>query len=359
MVMRYDRRAIQARRDDNGFIYDTPVLTRTGVFVYVLPDGTKRREYRPPDEVFKADSLRAYKGIPITDEHHGVVTKNNAHLVVGSVLTEGKQDGANLTADIVIHNTKAVDLGKKELSVGYSVELEEKSGITEDGEPYDVIQRNIKPNHLAIVKAGRAGNAALNINMDAADAVEFREDGADEMSEPQKTLSDIRLDSGITYQAAPEVIVELNKLKQDAAQAQTAKDKEAARADAAEAKVKELEAQVEQIKQDALNQAKTRVELETVAKAHKVEVKADSTDRALREAVISAIRQDGADLSQKSDGYIEAAFDIAVSDAKKREDAAGSQRQQLTPPAQTFTQDNQNGQPKLTGRAAMLASRNQ
>lgn len=69
--MRYDHRAIQARRDDNGFIFDTPVLTRTGVFLYQLPDGTVRREYRPPEEVFNADSLRLYKGIPITDDHHG------------------------------------------------------------------------------------------------------------------------------------------------------------------------------------------------------------------------------------------------------------------------------------------------
>ncbi len=357
MVMRYDRRGIQARRDDNGFIYDTPILTRSGVFVYELPNGKTRREYRPPDEVFKADSLRAYKGLPITEDHHGFVTKNNAHLVVGSILTEGKQDGQNLTADIVIHNTKAVDFGKKELSVGYKVDIDETSGTTEDGEPYDVIQRNIRPNHLAIVTVGRAGNAALNL--DAADAVEFNEDGENPMSNTQTTLSDIRLDSGITYQAAPEVIVELNKLKQDAKDAVTAKDKEAARADAAEAKVKELETQVEQIKQDAVSQAKVRVELENVAKVHKVEVKADSTDRALREAVIKAIRQDNADLSQKSDGYIEAAFDIAVSDAKQRADAAGVQRQQLTPSATnqpTFTQDSQT---KLIGRAAMIASRNQ
>ncbi|OBW92990.1 DUF2213 domain-containing protein [Gallibacterium salpingitidis] len=351
MVMRYDRRAIQARRDDNGFIFDTPVLTRTGVFLYQLPDGTVRREYRPPDEVFKVDSLRAYKGIPITDEHHGVITKEKAHLVVGSVLSEGKQDGNNLTADIVIHNTQAVELGKKELSVGYAVELEMKSGITEDGEPYDAIQRNIKPNHLAIVKVGRAGNARLN--MDAADAVEFREDGEPQMSDTK--LADIRLDSGITYQAAPEVIVELNKLKQDVAIALAEKDKEAARADTAEAKVKTLEAEKEKLKQDALVAAKARVELEATAKAHKVEVKADSTDRQLREAVITAIRQDGVDLSQKSDAYIEAAFDMAVAETKSRQDALGSQRSQMT---QTFTQDGEKTE-KLTGRAAMLASRNQ
>nr|WP_242510598.1 DUF2213 domain-containing protein [Avibacterium paragallinarum] len=349
--MRYDRRAIQARRDDNGFIFDTPVLTRTGVFLYQLPDGTVRREYHPPEEVFNADSLRLYKGIPITDDHHGVITKDNAHLVVGSVLSEGKQDGKHLTAEVVIHNTQAVDFGKKELSVGYAVELEHKSGITEDGEPYDAIQRNIKPNHLAIVKRGRAGDAKLN--MDAADAVEFREDGEPQMSETK--LSDIRLDSGITYQAAPEVIVEFNKLKQDAANAVAEKDKETARADALEAKVKSLEMEMEKIKQDAVNIAKARVELEGIAKAHKVDVKADSSDRALREAVIGAIRQDGADLSQKSDAYIEAAFDMAMAGAKSRQDALGSQRSQVT---QTFTQDGQKGE-KLTGRAAMLASRNQ
>ncbi|OOF52555.1 DUF2213 domain-containing protein [Rodentibacter trehalosifermentans] len=357
MVMRYDRLALQARRDDNGFIYDTPVLTRTGVFVYVLPDGSKRREYRPPDEVFKADSLRAYKGIPITDEHHGKVTKANAHLVIGSVLSEGRQDGNNLTAEVVIHNTQAVDLGKKELSVGYSVELEEKSGITEDGEAYDCIQRNIKPNHLAIVTRGRAGTAKLNL--DAADAVEYREDGASQMTEKNQNLSQIRLDSGIEYPAAPEVIVEFNKLKQDCATAKTEKDKEAARADALQAKVNELEKTQEQLKQDAYNQAKARIKLEETAKSHKVEVKADSTDRQLQEAVISAIRQDGADLSQKSDAYIEAAFDMACAEAKAREDSAGAQRAALTPTQNQNATFNQDGTPKLTGRAAMLASRNQ
>ena len=76
--MRYDRLQVKAVQDENSFIRDTPVLTRTGFFVYMLPDGTKRREYRPPDEVFKADSLNAFAGIPITDEHHGEIKSNNA-----------------------------------------------------------------------------------------------------------------------------------------------------------------------------------------------------------------------------------------------------------------------------------------
>ena len=350
MVMRYDRYTFKAVKDDHGFIRDTPVLTRTGVFVYWLPDGTKRREYRPPDEVFKADSLSAFKGIPITDEHHGRITGNNAQgVVIGSVLSDGRQDGNNLIADVVIHNTTPIEQGKKELSVGYEVELDMTSGITEDGEPYDAIQRNIKPNHLAIVVKGRAGNARLN--MDAADAVEYQKEDDAVTTE---NLTEIRLDSGISYKAAPEVVVEYNKLKQDVAQAVADKDKEAARADTAEAKVKELEANQEKLKQDAFTQAKKRLELEVVAKSHNVEIKADSTDRQLQEAVIKSVRGDGIDLNGRSDGYIEAAFDIAVADGVKRADAEAGQREALTKPQMT-----EDGKEKLTGRAAMLASRNQ
>lgn len=348
--MRYDRYTFKAVKDDHGFIRDTPVLTRTGVFVYWLPDGTKRREYRPPDEVFKVDSLSAFKGIPITDEHHGRITGNNAQgVVIGSVLSDGRQDGNNLIADVVIHNTTPIEQGKKELSVGYEVELDMTSGITEDGEPYDAIQRNIKPNHLAIVVKGRAGNARLN--MDAADAVEYQKEDDAVTTE---NLTEIRLDSGISYKAAPEVVVEYNKLKQDVAQAVADKDKEAARADTAEAKVKELEANQEKLKQDAFTQAKKRLELEAVAKSHNVEIKADSTDRQLQEAVIKSVRGDGIDLNGRSDGYIEAAFDMVVADGAKRADAEAGQREALTKPQMT-----EDGKEKLTGRAAMLASRNQ
>lgn len=356
MAMRYDRMNLKAVKDDNGFIRDTPVLTRTGVFIYWQPDGTQRREYRPPEEVFKADSLNAFLGIPITDEHHGKVQGSNAGgLVVGSVLSSGRQDGNNLIADIVIHDTSPIeDAGKKELSVGYEVELEMTSGITEDGEPYDAIQRNIKPNHLAIVSKGRAGNARLNL--DAADAVSFVEERGNSMSNTtQTTLSSVRLDSGIEYQAAPEVVVALNQLKQDKADLQAEKDKATARADTAEAKAAELEKAQEQLKQDAYQSAKARLELEAVAKTHKVEVKADSSDRAIREAVAKAVRGDGVDFNGKSDDYVQAMYDLAVADVKARADSVASQRKQLTTTTTTMKQD---GKQELTGRAKMMAERN-
>ena len=148
MSIRYDRSPVKATKNEDGFIYDTPILTRTGVFVYLNPDGSERREYRPPEEVFHADSLQGYKGLPITNGHPGLVTSANAaNHTIGAVLGEARQDGNNLIADIVIHNPAAVNAGNKELSVGYKLDLDETPGISPDGERYDAIQRNIRPNH--------------------------------------------------------------------------------------------------------------------------------------------------------------------------------------------------------------------
>lgn len=323
MVVRYDRAPIKAIRTDEGFIKDSPVLTRTGVFIYRNHDGSERREYRPPEEVFKADSLEAYAGIPITKGHPGKVTSANAaNHTIGTVLTPARQDGDNLIADIVIHNVAAVNAGNKELSVGYELDLDETPGIAPNGERYDAIQRNIKPNHLAIVSKGRAGNARLNMDGNEEDA---------ETSNGDVKMTKLRLDNGIEYDAAPEVIQAYNKLNQDKAEIIAAKDKAEARADSAEADLKKLQEAQEQFKQDAISQARERLKLEAVAKAHNVEFKQDATDRDIKAAVVKAIRGDSLTLDGKSDDYVAAAFDMAIT-AKEEADKASKvagQRQDM------------------------------
>lgn len=66
-TLRFDTAVIRATRNDDGFIYDSPILTRTGVFPYRNPDGTIRHELRPPEDVFHTGSLHTLKGVPITD----------------------------------------------------------------------------------------------------------------------------------------------------------------------------------------------------------------------------------------------------------------------------------------------------
>lgn len=319
-VTRYDRAEVKARRNEDGFIYDTPVLTRTGVFVYRNPDGSERREYRPPDEVFAEDSLNAYKGIPITNGHPGKVTSRNAkNHTIGTVLGEARQNGNNLLADIVIHDPAAINAGNKELSVGYELDLEETAGITPEGERYDAIQRNIRPNHLAIVSKGRAGNARLNM------------DGNEAVNDKDETMSKIRLDNGIEYDAAPEVIQAFNQLKRDEATAKTKQAQAEARADGAEADLKALQDKQPQIKQDALQEARERLQLEAVAKTHGVDFKEDTAAREIKVEVIKAIRGDALALDGKTDDYVAAAFDMALAthDEQAKNKALAGQRQDM------------------------------
>ncbi|RKK03321.1 DUF2213 domain-containing protein [Pseudoroseomonas wenyumeiae] len=154
------RNALQVTKE--GWFRDDPILTRAGIFTYRLANGQVRREYRPPEEVFNADSLASLRGVPVTLGHPGTVTADAPRGIIGTVLTAGRRDGDNLRAEIIIHNPKAIG-GHREISLGYNVKLDETPGAIK-GERYDAVQRRITYNHCAIVAQGRAGNARLRMD---------------------------------------------------------------------------------------------------------------------------------------------------------------------------------------------------
>ena len=149
-----------------GFLIDHPIVTTVGIFEYMNPDGSIRRELRLPEEVFAPESLASYKGKPIIVTHRAgrVTTDNVEKETIGTILSEASKDGENVRVEIVIHNTDALKTGLRELSLGYDLDLDETPGEW-NGQPYDAIQRNIRVNHLALVSAARAGEQArLNID---------------------------------------------------------------------------------------------------------------------------------------------------------------------------------------------------
>ena len=322
MMQRFDNVAFKATKTDEGFIRDTPIVGRTGILVYRNADGTERREYRPPEEAFKADSLASLMGKPITIGHKAFVTAGNAAQVapVGSVLSAGRQDGNNIIADIVIYD---LDTNARELSCGYTLDLDETPGTTPEGEHYDAVQRNIAYNHLAIVAKGRAGVARLN--MDGSQIIDN-----DEEDNKMAEMTKIRLDSGIEYECAPEVKVEIEKMRKDSAEAKKAQDKLQAKFDALEAELaKEKEGRktdAEKAKANFDAAVKARVELLDVAEAHKVANADSMTDTEIKTAVIKAVRGDAINLEGKSADYIEAAYDMAKADVKQHEDGMAEQR---------------------------------
>ena len=155
---------------DEGYLVDHPILTSCGVFEYTNPDGSTRRELRLPEYVFDGESLKTYKGKPIIITHEaGVVDKNNVDREqIGTILTDGYEDGEDVRAEIIIHDTDAMKRsGLRELSLGYNLDLLEEPGVW-NGQPYDAIQTNIAINHLAIVASARAGEQA-RLNIDGSD----------------------------------------------------------------------------------------------------------------------------------------------------------------------------------------------
>ena len=146
-------------------------------------------------------------------------------------------------------------------------------------------------------------------------------------------MGKIRIDSGLEYEAAPEVEVYIKKLRQDSADKQKNLDELQAKYDAAVsdlAKVKKEREDEEKVQAEKFDAAVAeRVKMLETAKAHKLDKAEDMTNRQIMEAVIRAARPD-ANLDGKSDDYINAAFDMAQ--AAVHEDGMAEQRKAVSAP---------------------------
>lgn len=312
--LRFDYLKINAKKTDEGYLVDTPIVGRVGIQIYRNADGSMRREFRPPEEVFDEESLASFAGKPITDDHpEDMVTAENAKkLAVGMIKDAGKRVNNDVVAPIIVldaQTIKKIENGKKELSLGYTVEIVEQPGEW-NGQKYDAIQKNIRINHLAVVVKGRAGNARFNL--DGLQSVDFFE---------EQTLKKVKLDNGIEYDAAPEVAVELDKLRLDAQKLFEKNVDLQKYCDGITAERDLLKSQIDQagkIREDALNKAKeelkARADLENIAARFDVDCSAKS-DKDIKISIIKSLHKN-IDFTNRSDEYIQAAFDLVLDSAE-------------------------------------------
>lgn len=175
-VKRYDISPLASPQETTqGFLKVEGHASRTGIFEYPQDDGTVRRELRLHEDVFAAKALKGYEGAPVTNNHPAkkVTAKNAKFVSVGHVQGSAKKDGDHVKVTAMITDDagiRALRAGKRGLSTGYDVDLEEKPGVHPTYGKYDAIQRNLEINHLAIVDFPRAGSTA-RFRMDSAVAV--------------------------------------------------------------------------------------------------------------------------------------------------------------------------------------------
>lgn len=158
-------------------------IARVGVLRYSDGAGRTWGEYRPPEEVFAEDSLTTLRGATVTDLHpQGLVTaesyrdlaRGHAHDDVGA---EGDRFVvATLAVNDAALARMVLDGERRDVSAGYTCEVEPTPGVSPEGEPYEGIQRRIRFNHVALGPRGwgRSGTD-VGLRMDGA-AFEVRRD---------------------------------------------------------------------------------------------------------------------------------------------------------------------------------------
>jgi len=192
-------------------------ITRVGVLTYMDTAGKTWREYKPADEVFKADSLATLEGAPVTELHpeklvDGATWKT---VSVGHLIGAPRRDGDFVVAPVAVQD--AGTAGRVEahelhdVSAGYTCRVDWTAGVTPDGEPYDAVQRDIVYNHAALGPEGwgRAGTevslrmngAACQVRSDAPRSTmtkklkikerEFKLDADDEIAKAQDAVGEL------------------------------------------------------------------------------------------------------------------------------------------------------------------------
>lgn len=313
-------RITQREYTDEGFLKVPGRVARTGIQEYLARelglDGDPMRVvrvYRPEDEVFNDASLGTYDASDVTNNHpHSLVTAATYKgVAVGVVRGPGRRDGDFVICDLIVKDQKTIDEiigGKCELSAGYTAVYDETPGVTEDGQAYDYIQRDIKINHVAIVERARAGANARVFDHNP---------GGNTM--PVLITTDSGRSVDVADPANAQVVADsFDRLLKRATDAETKADKAQATAD----KATEDLADARKASSDEAINARVVLIGNTQALARKVAgdgFTCDSLDVIEIKRAALAVALPKRDWSDKSAGYVEAAFD-AESDKDEEEE---------------------------------------
>ncbi len=253
MAFRLDRGKLRSpRKTPQGHLRVDGYASRVGIFEYTNPDGTTRRELRLPEEVFRDDALEGFEGAPFTDDHPASpVTPETAQgVTVGYVMGPARRDGDFVAVSALVTNPAVVDkmvYGKRELSVGYQVDLDETPGNHPQWGRYDAIQRNIVVNHLALVDIARAGPEA-RVRLDASESSCYSDDASG-----VPTLTGTQMD---------ELKKQLDAALADAAQQKARADQAEKDRDAARSEAQSQRARADQAEKDRDGETKKRTDAE-------------------------------------------------------------------------------------------------
>ena len=316
-----------SRMTDDGYLVTSVKAARTGIQDYRgdevgKPGKDVVRIYRPEEEVFSAASMGSYSYHPMTDDHPDemVDADNWREYAVGFVGGDVARDGDYIRVPLAVMDAATRDRindGKRELSMGYTSDLDWTPGKTEAGEQYDAVQRNIRINHVALVDKGRAGpQARIGDKGGQNETAQSQPDGGHKMATQKVKIGDVSIE--VDEQAAEVINTLSEKLKTAEAQAEQASqqaDADKAEADKAmAAKDAEIDKLKASVKDAAALDEEINARVKLIADAKRV-ADVDYSGKSPDAIRKTAVEAHGVDVADKSDAYIEARFDALLDSA--------------------------------------------
>lgn len=171
IIPTFDKAGSAREYDTNGWfeVKGNPI-SKEGIFEYsgaqigAPPEDRDKifKVYRPASELSKPETLESFRLLPIIDDHEmlgGGYTAPEEYGVAGIIGENLEFKEGVMRANLKVFGSKLAEKikdGKTELSCGYRCRYEFTPG-TWNGQKYDVVQRDIFGNHLAVVEEGRMG----------------------------------------------------------------------------------------------------------------------------------------------------------------------------------------------------------
>ena len=182
--------------DTNGWIeIKGNPISKAGVFQYHgsqlplslgLDQNKMYNVYRPKEELESKEAQDSFKLLPWTDDHpdrllgsadEGLVPAEakGVHGVTGEEIFV---DGDFLKCNLKVFSQELADQinsGKKDLSIGYKADYILDKGVY-NGVAYDLVQTNLRGNHISLVDEGRSGREVSVLDNKGGGVVDMKEE---------------------------------------------------------------------------------------------------------------------------------------------------------------------------------------
>lgn len=198
--------------DNNGWleVKDNPI-SKAGVFDYLgaeigAPEPDRiYKVFRPPEELASEETIKSFRLTPFIVDHEMLgknATPAEKKGIQGVIGENVYFDHPYLRGNIKIFSDAAlsdISSGKIDLSPGYRSRYDFDNPGVYEGEAYEVVQRHLRGNHLALVDEGRTGADVavqdhLVVTIDTKELIRMSEEDKDKKNTDEGGLTPEQLE---------------------------------------------------------------------------------------------------------------------------------------------------------------------